>query len=238
MLLEIISIQKSIAMKKSTFLNLGKTLVLGFLALSLFSACSSEYHWVKAHSGDPIYKGLADQNSKTVQSAPLTSLSSIQDKPKADLSQSRTPIQDLSNLPVRDHGLAGINKNAALDKAREIEKTLTAERKAALKSTDLKVRTQAFKETLHEQLAKNSAFTKLSTRQQEKLENKLSEKMAAKSYRSGNGLDNFNSLLLVGLILLVLSILFLVIPGISIIGVLFGVVAAVLIILGLVQMLA
>ncbi len=138
----------------------------------------------------------------------------------------------------KDHGFTSLPNNLREEKARAIFKTLSPERLAALKSKDLAIRTQALKQTIHEQMLKNpsSAFlySKLSTRKQEKLENKLSAKMAS-PYRE-RGLEDLNSYFLIGLLLLIPTILFALIPGLGALGVLFGVISVIFIILGLVQM--
>jgi len=197
-----------------------------FLAtLSLgFASCASEYHWVKVQSKNPVLVKKMDNPSQSQYLIP-------QD-PENTTGANPGPIADLSAEKIRDHGFASIHSDAIKAKAKEIENSISLERKAALFSNNKQIQGQAIKETLHEQLIQNSSFAKLSVSKQNKIETKLAEKVAKKSspYR---GNHSVNSLLVLGLVLLLVSLLFISSGSVyAVIGVLFSVI---LIILGLVQ---
>lgn len=219
-------------MKKSILLFLSKNILICLFVSSLFSACSSEYHWVKVHSSDPTYANLVNSkisnaSAKPVESVRLKEIASLETNDSQALLPKTAP---------KDHGFTAVQKPEVLRKAGELEKTLSAERKSNLRSTNLGIRALAVKETLHEQLIKNSAFSKLSVKRQNQIENVVSHKMVKESARGA--LRGINSYLVIGLVLLIPAVLFSVIPEISFIGLLFFVVALVFIVLGLIQMLA
>jgi hypothetical protein len=213
-----------------------------FLFLALAGVgCTSQYHWVKATRADPQKINKQDPIPANLP-MDLVSLGT-----PADLEDSKShsswPIHEILPEKSPDHGMVSIHPKVLEAKVLEIRKNLGAERIKEMKSENAEIRNQALELTLKEQLNRSPFYSKLSSERKDRLEKRLSQtlsksrlKTLAKS-NSGFGLEGINNLLLAGLILLVFSILFFVIPGIGFLGVLFDVVAAVLIILGLVQML-
>jgi len=192
------------------------TLFLTALVVLFTTACSSEYHWIKVKSGDPQWIKKVDEKSKNLLNPSV---------------ENPAPILKTENLESKSaHGLASIQAETVFQKSREIEKNLDENRKMDLKSDNKGVQKQAIQKTLHEELVKNSAFAKLSSAKQVKLETQLTHKISkhARAY-GGRGV---NALLVLGLILLLVSLLLINSGTIAVIGVLFSVI---LIILGLVQ---
>jgi len=198
-------------------------LIFCLAEITLLSSCQSQYHWVKVKSLDPMLLNKEDASTKIMADSLSSNLAAL------------NLVDSNKQNSQKDHGKVSISDARISLKAREIVKSLSPERKEALHSTNKETRLQAIQETLHEQLIQNKAFTKLSASRQAKIEKALSKKMANGDLRSG--VAGINNLLLLGLILLVVSIIFFALPGVGFIGVLFDVVAAVLIILGLVEML-
>jgi hypothetical protein len=197
------------------------------LIVLIFSACSSEYHWVKVKSKDPVLvKKWDDPQSLSREENSRETLNS-----SISLNTQEGTLKNVETVKTRSHGLASISRESVMEKSRAIEKSLDANRKLELASTDGTVQKEALKKTLHEQLLKDPYFSKLSLIKQSSLENKLSQKLYKKAspYR-GRGV---NPLLALGLVLLLISLLFISSGSVyAVIGVLFSVI---LIILGLVQ---
>lgn len=201
------------------------TLLISALLILFASSCSSEYHWIKLKSADPQQVKKVDIRSEFKNSEELERQNELFAlNPKTG---SLTPVR----VQIKDHGMASITRESILEKSLEIEKGLDPVRKSEIQSSNSEIRKMAIQKTLHEQLIKDSYFSKLSANKQLKLENKLSQKITAKTnpYRGGRGV---NALLVLGLILLLLSLLFIGSGTLAVIGVLF---AVILIILGLVQ---
>ncbi len=194
-------------------------------------ACNTQIHWVKAHSADPRFLKKEDFANTSIiyeDQSPIGKTDKSVNMPASPKFESIPEIRKI------DHGFTSNQKNAIDIRATEIAKTLSIARKEAIKSKDLAVREGAIQQTLHEELSKNASYSKLSTHIKNKLENKLTHKISS---RLNEGLDGINSYLLVGLICLLISVLFFLLPALSILGVLFGVLSAVFLILGLVQLL-
>jgi len=187
-------------------------LILGFC---IIESCSSQYHWVKVKSKDPQKIHKEDSLSLAVLN----------------------PMKIQDSIPVLEnqHGKVSIQYCNSVQKAFDISKDLGRERRMALQSKFPEIRNQAIRQTLHEQFEKNPAYSQLSYSQQNKIESKITKSITHKAH--GLDLSGINNLVIVGVLLLLGSILFFIFPSIAFIGVLIDVVAAVLIILGLVQML-
>ncbi len=219
----------------SLTIQAGKTFLFALFLITFLGSCSSQYHWVKVKSADP---NLIKKEDVQYAQIPNNTLDNgtpvIAPESTTTVKNAEEPIINLQSLRGADHGSNSIAKTTAVNKAIEIEKTLSPERKAALASKDIAIRTQAVKETLHEQFSKVAGFNKLSSNFKEKIENSLSKKLAKRDLRGE--LRGFNQLLLWGVILLLLSIIFYAAPPLQFLGALLDVVGVVLIILGLVQM--
>lgn len=202
-----------------------------FVFTSLFlSSCTSLYHWVLIETGNSRKIPKEDSiNSNLTLNSNLAYLGN----PSFSLLVQDT-LHNESSLPFldQDHGWLSHKNTTLLHKALEIRNSLPLARMQDLKSNDKSVRAKAITETMHEELSRNHRYLSLSPLQQEKIEKGISKNLA--------GLDNFaglNHLILGGLALLVVSILFFILPGIGFIGILFDVVAVVLLILGLAELL-
>jgi len=190
-------------MKKTTrSIKFGSILFAGLVLMVTMNACSSEYHWVKVKSADPNLLVKED----IAQSPVHQEIAKVAFDTKTQELLS-TPV--VSQSPVFDHGKVSNTLNIIHRKAEEIVKTLSAERMAALHSSNESIRTQAVKETLHEQLMKNASFAKLSQKKQDKLENKISARISKLSSRNGEEIWGVNKLIIYGLALWVIGVLFL-----------------------------
>jgi len=202
-------------MKKFNLIfNVGKGLVASLFVLMALNSCTSEYHWVKVKSANPVLVKKEDLSSPIPASNDLTS--------------------NIVDLEKPAHGLASVNRQVLDQKAMEISKSLSPERISALNSNNVQIRTQAVKNTLHEQLVKNVQYAKLSSSKQEKLETRVAAKIAkAKVSNSGDEIWGINKLIVYGLALWVIGVLFLFIfwP----LGLLIELVGSVVFIIGLIQ---
>jgi len=247
-------------MKKTTFstklkLNLPGFVVL-FAAVALLTSCSSEYHWVKAKSADPHFAPKSD-NYASVNQAPAVSEQSSEQTSGASLAvagstYANNAVTTSSSPEVTGNSLATasapVNASATIEKAQakanEIGATLSPERKAALNSDDKAVRKLAISQTVHEQLAKDARFNQLPELKKALIEkvlvNRASKLSNAKASTSVTPMRKttagFNSLLLVGLIVILVGAILFFVSGI--LGLIFTLVGLVLAILGLVQMLS
>jgi hypothetical protein len=214
-------------MKKfNLYLPYGKSLLAGLLVLAGLNSCTSEYHWVKAKSADPnIFQ------KETVQyKAPVSNETANAALNEANL---KSDVNSALKTPVLAHGQASVNRQILDQKAMEISKSLSPERIAALNSTNTQIRTQAVKETLHEQLLKNASFSKLSLKKQEKIESKMATKISKAGAAGGDQIWGINKLIVYGLALFVIGVIFLFIfwP----IGLLIELVGGIIFIIGLIQ---
>ncbi len=166
-------------------MNRYSSLLIVTVLLVLIS-CSSQYHWVKVKSADPNLIKKEDVRYVQIPNNTLNNGNqAIAPESGTSVKNSEEPILTLKSLRGIDHGSNSVARTAVVNKAREIEKTLSAERKEALASKDIAIRTQAIKETLHEQFSKVGGFNKLSGRIQDKLENALSKKLVKRDLKDG-----------------------------------------------------
>lgn len=226
-------------MKKiNSFFGVSSTLFLSLaISAALLSSCASQYHWVKVKSADPKFITKSDNYAQVA--TPIVAVDkSVTETEKPSSSLSTAP--DHSNPGMATASTSGDDLVAkATLKAAEIKSALSIGRKAALSSSDMVVRENAVRETVHEQLAANAAFNKLSDAKKQKIEDKLASrtvKMSSAMAARGGSYGGFNKLLLIGLILIVLGVIFFLISGV--VGTIFTAIGLVLAILGLVQMLA
>jgi|GEM_PF-655674 len=226
-------------MKKiNSFFGVSSTLLLSLaISAALLSSCASQYHWVKVKSADP--KLITKSDNYAQVATPMVAVDkSVTETEKPSSSLATAP--DHSNTGMATASTSGDDLVAkATLKAAEIKSALSIGRKAALSSSDMVVRENAVRETVHEQLAANAAFNKLSDAKKQKIEDKLTSrtvKMSSAMAARGGSYGGFNKLLLIGLILIVLGVIFFLISGV--VGTIFTAIGLVLAILGLVQMLA
>jgi len=226
-------------MKKiNSIFRVSSTLLLSLaISAALLSSCASQYHWVKAKSADPKFITKSDSYAQ-VATPKVAVDKSVNETEKPSSSLATAP--DNLNTGMATASTFGDDLVAkATLKAEEIKSALSIERKAALSSSDMVVRENAVRETVHEQLAANAAFNKLSDAKKQKIEDKLTSrtvKMSSAMAARGGSYGGFNKLLLIGLILIVLGVIFFLISGV--LGTIFTAIGLVLAILGLVQMLA
>lgn len=226
-------------MKKfNSFFGVSSTLLLSLaISAALLSSCASQYHWVKVKSADPKFATKSDNYAQVaVPQATVDNNPTAVEKTASSLAIA--PASSNTGLATASTSGDDLVAKATL-KAAEIKSALSIERKAALSSTDMVVRENAVRETVHEQLVANAAFNKLSDVKKQKIEDKLTSrtvKMSSAMAARGGSYGGFNKLLLIGLILIVLGVIFFLISGI--LGTIFTAIGLVLAILGLVQMLA
>ena len=226
-------------MKKiNSIFRVSSTLLLSLaISAALLSSCASQYHWVKAKSADPKFITKSDSYAQVATPKAVVD-KSVNETEKPSSSLATAP--DNLNTGMATASTSGDDLVAkATLKAEEIKSALSIERKAALSSSDMVVRENAVRETVHEQLAANAAFNKLSDAKKQKIEDKLTSrtvKMSSAMAARGGSYGGFNKLLLIGLILIVLGVIFFLISGV--LGTIFTAIGLVLAILGLVQMLA
>ncbi len=231
-------------MKKfNSFFGVSSTLVLSLaISAALLSSCASQYHWVKAKSADPKFAAKSDNYAQAAvpqvavpQAAADNNVTAVE---KTAPSVASAPASSNTGMATASTSGDDLVAKASL-KAAEIKSALSIQRKAALSSTDMVVRENAVRETVHEQLVANAAFNKLSEVKKQKIEDKLTSrtvKMSSAMAARGGSYGGFNKLLLIGLILIVLGVIFFLISGI--LGTIFTAIGLVLAILGLIQMLA
>lgn len=207
------------------FFNLSKSVIASLFLLVIMNACTSQYHWVKLKSANP---NLVKKEDMVSQTPSATEIATIAPSPTVKTEEKFEKL-----VPAVPHGLASINPDALNQKAREISKGLSPERISALNSSDLKIRTQAVKETLHEQLLKNANYSKLSSEKQAKIESKISAKISKAGVSKGDQIWGINKLIVYGLALWVIGILFLFIfwP----LGLLIELAGSIIFIIGLIQ---
>ena len=226
-------------MKKiNSIFRVSSTLLLSLaISAALLSSCASQYHWVKAKSADPKFITKSDSYAQ-VATPKVAVDKSVNETEKPSSSLATAP--DNLNTGMATASTSGDDLVAkATLKVEEIKSALSIERKAALSSSDMVVRENAVRETVHEQLAANAAFNKLSDAKKQKIEDKLTSrtvKMSSAMAARGGSYGGFNKLLLIGLILIVLGVIFFLISGV--LGTIFTAIGLVLAILGLVQMFA
>lgn len=230
--------------KINSFLKMQSGLLCTLIiSLALLTSCSSQYHWVKVKSADPHFQVKSDHDATQATNTP--NLAAHTEQPQNDSavkpsSSLATPADQPYNtgMATASAGDNDLEARAEL-KAEEIKSSLSEQRRNALASENKDVRKEAIRQTIHDQLAKNQTFSKMSDEKKAVVENKLVNKTVkmsnAMAARGGN-IAGFNRLLLVGLILIAVGLIFLLISGV--VGTVFTAIGLVLTILGLIQMLS